>query len=90
MAQSDLDHRDISGGTPALCEKSLPADVIVEEVQRLIDDLFLLNDVLPARKVFSNSNEFHTTTVASVIQNNLKILKSASDLPERIPTLIRT
>ena len=80
MAQSKLDLGDIASRAPTLGNERLAADIVVEQVQRFIDQLLLRYYVLPTCKILPDSLELRSPVSASVIKHDLEVLKAAGDL----------
>jgi hypothetical protein len=86
--QRHLNHRNIPRRHPPLRNERLPAHIIVEQVQRLINHLLLPNHILPAPQALPNIHQHRTSVRARVIQHRLQVLKPAGDLFQRIRTLV--
>ena len=89
MTQGQLNLGDISSRAPTLSNESLAPNVVVEQVQRFVDQLLLLNDVLPAGKALADGLELRSAVRAGVVEHDLKVLKTAGDLAHRIRALVR-
>ena len=88
MPQGELDGGNISGWTPTLREKSLPAGIIPEEVEGFVDSLLLDNNVLPARETFANLHKFCMSTGTRVVQRDSDILDTGRYFTKRIGTIL--
>lgn len=89
MPQSELDHFNVTCGTPPLRNERLAPNVVIKQVKRLINCLLLANEILPAERTFANSNELGATGAAGIVQGQLEVLDPCSHLAERLGTLVR-
>lgn len=88
MSQGDLNHGNVTSRAPSLSDQGLTANIVVQEIQGLINRLFFLNNIRPARQALSNGDQFHPPIIASIVEDNLKILKSADNLLQGVRTLV--
>lgn len=89
VPQRNLNLQDIPRRYPTLRNQRLPPHIIIEEIQRLINQLFLPDHVLPCRQTFRHSVELHTPIVARHKQRILQILQPSRHLPQCVIPLLR-
>jgi hypothetical protein len=89
MPQGELDHFNVTCGTPPLRNERLAPNVVIKHVQRLINRLLLANEILPAEQTLANSNKLGATGATGVVQGQLEVLNPCCHLTERLGTLIR-
>ena len=88
MAQGELNLSDVPGRTPSLCYEGLPPVVVIEQVQRLIDELLFRHDVLPAREILADADKGGPAVRARVVEDHLEILKATGDFAHSVRTLV--
>jgi hypothetical protein len=88
VTKSKLNRRDVLGRAPTLGDERLAADIIVEQVERLVNQLLLADEVLPAREALANLDKLRTAAAASVVQNDLQVLDTPADLAHRVRALV--
>lgn len=88
MTKSQLNLTNVPSRAPTLRDKSLAADIVVEKVQCLINQLLLRHNVLPAREALGDGDELGPAVRAGVVQDDLQILEAGGNLTHRIRTLV--
>ena len=90
MPQSELDHFNVTCGTPPLRNERLAPNVVIKQVKRLINSLLLANEILPAEQTFANGNKFGATGATGIVQGQLEVLNPrVVTCAERLGTLVR-
>src|ERR1700679_1120306 len=89
VPQSELDHFNVTCGTPPLCNERLAPNVVIKQVKRLINRLLFANEILPAEQTFANSNELGATGATGIVQGQLEVLNPCSHFAERLGKLVR-
>jgi hypothetical protein len=89
VPQSELDHFNVTGGTPPLRNKRLAPNIVIKQVKRLINRLLLANEILPAERTFANSNELGATGATGIVQGQLEVFNPCCHLAEGLGTLVR-
>jgi hypothetical protein len=88
LTQSDLNGGNIPSRAPSLCDESLAANIIIEEVEGLIYHLLLSNKILPTGQTLANRDKLRPTAAAGVVQDDLEVLDASANLGHGIRTLV--
>jgi hypothetical protein len=88
VTKSKLNCRDVLGRAPTLGNERLAADIVVEQVKRLVDQLLLAHEVLPAREALADLDELRTAAAARVVQDDLEVLDTPANLAHRVRALV--
>jgi hypothetical protein len=88
MTKSQLDGRNVLRRTPALGNERLATDIVVEQVERLVDQLLLAHEILPARQTLADRRERRPAAAAGVVEHNLQVLDAPADLSHGVRALV--
>jgi hypothetical protein len=88
VTKSKLNRGDVLGRAPTLGNERLAADIVVEQVERLVDQLLLAHEVLPAREALADLDELRTAAAARVVQDDLQVLDTPANLAHRVRALV--
>lgn len=88
MAKRYLDSRYVPSGDPALSNERLPPHIVVEQIQSLIDQLFLPDNILPAPQTFANPDQLASTSGSSIVEYVLQVFQPSLHFTERVRAFV--
>ena len=87
MPQRHLNNGNVHSWNPTFCDKRLPPNIVVEEIEGLINDLFLPRNILPYPQVLPQRNKLCTTGLSCLIKNILNVFKVQQYFTKGLGTL---
>ena len=88
MTQSDLNHWDVPCRAPSFCDQGLSADVIIEEIKRLVNKLLFAHNILPFHETVANRIELHAPVMACLVQCSSQVFQTGVHIAQGLRALV--